>query len=173
MLPTESQVTQWYEKPTRSLPQRELERAQFEHAFEPVLDAIRGGAWISRALREYPIELDQGRFTNWVNGDPERKKAYRDAVTTGLDLAVSRVMDPDTPIPLDPIAGRLEFDKIRWWAAAHDRARFADLKQLAGTGADGEHVVKIVHALARSPLDDETGTTLPAPRPAIEHDADG
>ncbi len=149
----------------------DLEHTQFELAFGVIVDQLAQGRFLSSAINHYPIEIDYGRFLAWVRRDPERWLTYCDAQRCGGEMVMAQVMDPEIErervIPLDPQVARLNFDKAKWYLGIIDRKRFAASQQISGD-PDNPLEVRVVHSIARSPLDDyiptaADGTALPAP----------
>lgn len=149
-----------------------LERTQFELVADIVIEEVAKGRFLSSALRDYPIELDYGRFLAWLRKDETRWAAYTEAQQAGGEMIMAQAMDPELAaqqtIPDDPHIARLKFDKAKWYLAIIDRKRFGPSTQVSG---DPEAPIKhhVVHSVARSPLDDMPAD--PEPR-VIEHAPD-
>ena len=124
--PTESQ--------RRSVAVRDLERTQFEHAFEYILVQLSAGKFLSTAVREYPIEIDYGRLLAWIRRDAERWRAYCEAQQVGGEIIASNLADPSVDeartIPMDANLKRVNFEIGKWYLGVIDRKRFAETKQV-------------------------------------------
>jgi hypothetical protein len=119
----------------RSTPsERQLEQTRFELAFEPLMDEFAKGRFLTSVVRDYPIELDHGRFVNWIMRDPERKARYYEAQEIGAEMIASRIVDPETAsqstIPEDVNRDKLNFDKAKWWCGIVNKRRFAPAQQI-------------------------------------------
>lgn len=150
----------------------ELERTQFELIFDVVVEEVAKGRFLSSALRDYPIEIDYGRFLAWLRRDDERWARYTEAQQCGGEMILAKTMDPEVAaqqtIPDDPHIARLKFDKAKWYLSIIDRKRFGPSTQVSGDpDAPIEH--RVVHSVAPSPLDDLPEASEPR---VIEHAPD-
>ena len=117
----------------RTSAERELELTRFENAFDFVVGRISEGLFLASAVREYPIELDYGRFLTWVHKDVERKQKYYEAQEIGNEFLVAKVMDLDAStsiIPEEVNLARLNFDKVKWYSAVVNKRRYAATQQI-------------------------------------------
>ena len=114
--------------------ERELERTRFDHAFEFVLNRMAGGQLFARALRDYPIALDYGRFSRWIRKDPARWNEYCEAQQCGGELMAATVADSqlndEREIPLDANERRVDFEIAKWYLGVIDRKRFQPAQQI-------------------------------------------
>ena len=71
------------------------------------------------------------------------------------------MMDPELEaartLPTDPQVAQLEFNKAKWYLPKVDRARYGE-KVSGDPDQPIEH--RVVHSIARSPLDDYHPTTI-------------
>ncbi len=114
-----------------------LQAQQFEHAFEPILEAICGGATLDDAVQNYPVTLDKGRFNRWIQSNAERKalyvsaKEYRSEVWSGRMVQVARGVNSDGTISMNDVArDRLEIDVIKFLMSADNRKVYGETKQI-------------------------------------------
>ncbi len=145
---------------------RELEKTQFALAFDLVIEEMTKGRFLSSAVRVYPIDIDYGRFLAWIKRDKDRWGKYCEAQQCGGEMIMAQLMDPEIEdarvIPDDPQMATVRFNKTKWYLGVIDRRRFGPSTQVSGDPDQPiEH--RVVHSIARSPLDD-----LPAER-VIEH----
>ena len=121
------------ESQRRSNADKQLERTRFENAFDFIVGRISEGLFLTSAVREYPIELDYGRFLVWIHRDAERKQKYYEAQEIGNEFLVAKVMDLDgdqSIIPEEVNLARLNFEKVKWYSAIVNKRRYATTQQI-------------------------------------------
>lgn len=152
-----------------------LERLQFEHAFETIMDTVAGGATLNNAIRDYPVELHPGRFSAWVQQSTDRKstyelaKTYRSEVWAGRMLSVAAGEITIGGLPREVARDTLEVSTLKWLIGADNRKVYGDVKQLDVTGgisiaavfAAIEQRSQAIPLLLSTAIEDTTGDILP------------
>jgi hypothetical protein len=89
----------------------------------------------AKAVRDYPLPLDGGRFNRWIRKDSERWSAYCEAQQCGGEiiastLAASALAQDDALIPEEANTRRVNFEIGKWYLGVIDRKRFQPAQQI-------------------------------------------
>lgn len=109
--------------------------AQYEIIFPRVLDAIYGGSTLANALREIPIEIDQGAFYRWLKKDPQRLEQYKEAKEIRTEAWAGKIIEHATgevagTVMEDVARSKLVVDTYKWLMQADNRRTYGDTKQI-------------------------------------------
>lgn len=118
---------------------------QFEVAFPRIMEMVSSGYTFAQAVREYPIDIDQGAFLRWINKDPMRKETYREAKEIRTEAWAGKIIEyaEAADSAEDVQRSKLKVDTLKWLMAADNRRTYGDVKQVELGGS-----ISITAALA-------------------------
>lgn len=138
-IPYENPVPDWLATtaddpaPPQSKATRELLVAQYEIAFERILERIANGYTLRKAILEDLREIDIGAFQRWMKREPERMRRYDEAKEIRTEVWASRVIEiaeaEDNPLE-DVQRSKLKIDTYKWLMGSDNRRRYGDIKQV-------------------------------------------
>jgi hypothetical protein len=109
---------------------RALMLVQFDAALPSILERVRGGATLNKAVEEYPVPLDLGVFTTWLYKDAGRKALYQEAkevrAETWTGDMVKHALGEEVTADLD--RSRFVVDTLKWLVSRHARREYGDTK---------------------------------------------
>ncbi len=112
---------------------RDLQYIQFGHAFESIMESIAGGATLTNAIRDWPIELDQGMFVAWINRSSTRLTAYREAKELRSETWAGKIIEVADGVDnaMEDVArSRLKIDTYKWLMSADNRKVYGETKTI-------------------------------------------
>lgn len=147
---------------TRTPTNREFIEGRFEIAFDVILDLIAEGCMLDGALARYPIPFSPGRYNQWINRSPERRRRYEEAKALRTEVLAGKAL-----AHAEGIANPLEdVQRSKLVVDTCFRIMGADNKQVYGPSTRHEvtHTLSILEALREA--NGRTAQPL-----VIEHDA--
>jgi hypothetical protein len=133
--------------PKLSKEQRALSYSQYEAIFPRVLELLSSGYTLTNALHEIPFEIDMGNFIRWVNRDPQRNEAYKEAKAIRTEAWAGKIIEHATATDSmeDVQRSKLIVDTYKWLMGADNRRTYGDVKQVELGGS-----ISITAALAQA-----------------------
>ena len=112
--------------------QKRLSIVQFAAVYPRVMEMVTSGHTLTSALRELPIDLDNGAFLRWLNKDPLRVSDYKEAKELRAETWVGRMIDHASASDTmeDVARSKLIVDTYKWVVAADNRRTYGETKQI-------------------------------------------
>jgi len=123
-------------KPTKAALAFEL--YQFDRLFPSILEQLMAGLLLTTIFATDHRGYDRGRFLAWVNRSIDRKTAYRQAKSIGVEVLVDETIGiADAVSSLEDVQrSALRIKTRQWYAAKTDPKKFGDTKQVDITTVD-------------------------------------
>lgn len=155
--PTPPELPDWLKTPEPPKPELPAESKallfeQYEAILPRVLDLISGGSTLANALREIPLNIDQGVFYRWLKKNPKNYELYREAKEIRTEAWAGKIIeyaegkDADGNDSMEDVSrSKLKVDTLKWLMGADNRKQYGDTKTIDVTGG-----ISIIGALQQA-----------------------